>query len=55
MSQCFFVKRFIMGPIVGKPCRRSVARYLTRQLETFASDLAASSSKCPFRINRCCW
>ena len=29
----------LLWVIVGKPCRRSVARYLARQLETFASDL----------------
>ena len=43
LSQRLSVNRFVMGAIVGKPCRRSVARHLARQFETFVSELAASS------------
>ena len=54
MSPCVFVNRFILGPIAGKPCRRSLARYLAGQLKTFTSDPAASRCKRPFLVNRCC-
>ena len=53
VSQCVPVDRLVVVAILGKPCRRAVARHLAHQLATFAADMATSSSNCSIRVSRC--